>query len=90
MTAEGETKVTVGSMSLMRRGELEEGWGLYEEGPRERDEEELEYGVGSGKMSMKTGVRDSEGLFLLEGGMIGEPVDEEEDEWSLVEESPDK
>jgi hypothetical protein len=52
MTAEGETKVTVGSMSLMRRGELEEGWGLYEEGPRERDEDELEYGVGSGKMSM--------------------------------------
>jgi hypothetical protein len=30
-------------------------------------------------------------LFLLEEGMIGEPVDEdEEDEWSLVEESPDK
>jgi hypothetical protein len=47
-------------------------------------------GVGSGKMSMKTGVRDSEGLFVLEEGIIGEPMDEEEDEWSLVEESPDK
>lgn len=52
MTTEGETKVTVGSMSLMRRGEFEEGWGgggLYEEvGTREREED----GLASGKMSM--------------------------------------
>lgn len=62
MTAEGETKVTVESMSLMGRGVSEEvceatpgGGKLYgeENGAWELDENELD----SGKMSMYTGVR---------------------------------
>lgn len=70
---------------------------MYEEegGTREREEDELENELASGKMSMYTGVRLSEGLCRLEDGIAVysaedmEPVDEEADEASLPEESTD-
>lgn len=60
MTTEVETKIIVGSISLMRRGAFEEGWNamaprgdLYrEDEPRECDEDEVHRGLDSGKMSM--------------------------------------
>lgn len=86
MTAEGETKVTVESMSRMVRGAFKEG------------ELETENELDSGKMSIYTGVRvsgmwfrlddDMAGLYCVEG--MDESADEEVDELSLVEESEDK
>lgn len=76
MTTEVETKVTVGSISLMRRGVFEGGrntmtpWGdLYM--PRKCDEDELCRKVDSGKMSMYTEVRVSGSLSYLDNGMVG-------------------
>lgn len=105
MTAAGETNVTVESMSLMRRGMFEEGWDvaapwgdLYEEdGAREREEDEFDHELDSGKMSMYTGVRESGSWLCLDDGIIGlycaedvgESADEEADESSLGNEAQD-
>lgn len=95
MTVEGETKVTVESMSLMGRGVSEvcattpwEGWYGEENGARERDEDELKNELDSGKMSMYTGVRVSGRWFRLDDGMLWcrpEDVDEPVDELSLLD-----
>jgi hypothetical protein len=90
----------VESISLMGRGVSEEvcaatSWrGLCgeENGAREREENELEYELDSGKMSMYTGVRVSGRRFRLDDGMsrywpedMDEPVDEQVDELSLLD-----
>lgn len=62
MTTKGETKVTVGSISLMRRGMFKTTWGDFdrEDGGACEHEDELEpldHELDSGQMSMYTGVR---------------------------------
>lgn len=76
MTTEAEAKVTVASISLMRRGVLEEERNTMAPcgdsyRPRECDEDELHRELDSGKMSMYTEVRVSGSWLCLDNGMVG-------------------